>query len=224
MVSVIFDKEADMTNEEMYFKLAHRDLLALANDGMKTYHKRRNLLAPRTQFSLEWCESFIGAGPGTYQINHMNCPREGTFAGMNISEILVQCFDAGAIQLLFDNAGNQYQFWKNLHEMLFLGFQEHRSALPLLISCSETARLLGSIQPFGIINDSDPSAANLKKCLESGFDVNKLDPVYAAELLDTGFLLLYVPNKYDGARRLVVSPLYRKLVPGYKLPEDVAGD
>jgi len=78
------------------------------------------------------------------------------------------------------------------------------------------------LRPFGFstpAHDWRLEKFNLR--LADGFDVDKLEPAYAAELLEESILLLYVPHQYTFSARLVVSPLFRKLVPGYHVPASV---
>jgi len=206
---------------DLYTKAANRELRELAIDGMKNFAHNRNLLSHRIDLQLNSCGNLLAAGPNTEQRAYQSCPRWGLFARMNIFDILAACFEKDAIELLLASAGNGYQFWAIVRDLFNASPAGYQSELDLPLPCprSELQTRLDWMRPFGFScpsNDWKLEQFNLR--LAAGFDVKKLEPAYAAELLEAGILLLYVPKQYTFSGCLVVSPLFRKLVPGYRVP------
>lgn len=224
--------ENKMSFHKLFVRQANDELRRLAADGMRNFHRDRNRLADRVNLDPDGCGNLLKPGENTCQINYLTCVENGIFAKMNIFEIFALCFEPDAIKLLLESSGNGYQFWHYLNDLWLVGLGPFEGAkdfdLPITRSCLE--ELLAAFGPFGINSGAQSKTlrlARLEKLIAEGFDVDKLDPVYATELLDAGFLLLYMPDGYPMPSlpaikpRLVISPLFRKLVPGYEVPSDV---
>ncbi len=211
-------------SQDLFTKAANRELRELATDGLKNFHRTRNLLSHRIELQADSCGNLIAAGANTEQRNYQNCPKFGVFARMSIFEILAACFEKDALELLLASAGNGYQFWSIVSDLSHASPTGYVSNLDLPRPCSrdELQARLNQLRPFGFSStSSDWKLEQFNLRLAAGFDVDKLDPSYAAELLEEGILLLYVPHAYKESARLVVSPLFRKLVPNYQVPADV---
>lgn len=211
-------------SNDLYTKAANRALKELAIDGLKNFAHNRYRLSHRDSLQADSCGNLLAAGPNTELRGHNYCPKFGMFARMNIFDILAACFEKDAIELLLASAGNGYQFWAIVRDLFNASPAGYRSNQDLPLPCprSELQARLDWMRPFGFSspsNDWKLQQFNLR--LAAGFDVDKLEPAYAAELLEQGILLLYVPQQYTFSACLVVSPLIRKLVPGYQVPAAV---
>lgn len=217
-----------MSDNDEYIRQANRELQKLAKQGQKDFARTRYLLCHRTLLKADNCGNLISAGPTTEVRNHCHCPKLGVFARMNIFEILAACFQKDAINLLLASAGNEYQFWEIVGDLFNAspngGYTSHLD-LPLPCPRSELQARLNTLRPFGF---STP-ASDLKReqfylrMAKADFDFEKLESSYAAQLMEEGILLLYYVPHTSAPARLVVSPLFRKLMPvlGYQVPEDV---